>query len=49
MVARPLGEALDSRFRDDTVRGVVLTDALIGTFASALDPGRVQTAASCTT
>ena len=42
LVARPLGEALESRFRDDTVRGVVLTDALIGTFAAAHDPGRVQ-------
>jgi phytoene dehydrogenase-like protein len=42
LVARPLGEAVESRFRDDTVRGVVLTDALIGTFASAHDPGRVQ-------
>ncbi|WP_219471236.1 phytoene desaturase family protein [Nonomuraea rhizosphaerae] len=30
---RPIGEVVDERFRDDTVRGVVLTDALIGTFA----------------
>jgi phytoene dehydrogenase-like protein len=36
-VARPLGEAIEASFRDDTVRGVVLTDALIGTFASAHD------------
>jgi phytoene dehydrogenase-like protein len=42
LVARPLGEAVEARFRDDAVRGVVLTDALIGTFASAHDPGRVQ-------
>ncbi|MET8851786.1 NAD(P)/FAD-dependent oxidoreductase [Amycolatopsis sp. NPDC004625] len=32
---RPIGEALTSFFGDDTVRGVVLTDALIGTFAPA--------------
>ncbi|MBB6348887.1 phytoene desaturase family protein [Nonomuraea muscovyensis] len=30
---RPIGEVVDERFGDDTVRGVVLTDALIGTFA----------------
>ncbi|MEU7632122.1 NAD(P)/FAD-dependent oxidoreductase [Nocardia sp. NPDC049220] len=34
---RPLGETIESTFRDDTVRGVVLTDALIGTFAHAHD------------
>jgi len=39
---RPLGETLADRFDDDTVRGVVLTDALIGTFAAAEDPGLVQ-------
>lgn len=33
LVRRPLGEALERRFGDDTVRGVVATDALIGTFA----------------
>ncbi|MEV7043315.1 NAD(P)/FAD-dependent oxidoreductase [Amycolatopsis sp. NPDC051061] len=32
---RPIGETLTSWFGDDTVRGVVLTDALIGTFAAA--------------
>jgi len=37
-VARPLGETVEADFRDDTVRGVVLTDALIGTFASAHEP-----------
>ena len=36
-VDRPLGETIEDRFRDDTVRGVALTDALIGTFASAHD------------
>lgn len=30
---RPIGEVVDETFADDTVRGVVLTDALIGTFA----------------
>ncbi|MFD2350688.1 phytoene desaturase family protein [Nonomuraea ferruginea] len=33
LFARPIGEAVDERFADDVVRGVVLTDALIGTFA----------------
>ena len=42
LVARPIGEAIEATFRDDTVRGVVLTDALIGTFASAHDPGLLQ-------
>ncbi|MEU0536372.1 phytoene desaturase family protein [Amycolatopsis tolypomycina] len=32
---RPIGETLTSWFGHDTVRGVVLTDALIGTFAPA--------------
>ncbi|MDX6225842.1 MAG: hypothetical protein QOE64_2218 [Frankiales bacterium] len=35
---RPLGELLESALTDDTVRGVVLTDALIGTFTAAHDP-----------
>lgn len=30
---RPVGQVVDERFADDTVRGVILTDALIGTFA----------------
>ncbi len=33
----PIGEVIRKRFSDDTVRGVVLTDALIGTFVSADD------------
>ncbi|MEJ7891426.1 MAG: NAD(P)/FAD-dependent oxidoreductase [Solirubrobacteraceae bacterium] len=37
LVSHPLGEALDAAFADDLVRGVVLTDALIGTFAGAHD------------
>jgi phytoene dehydrogenase-like protein len=35
---QPLSEALEFTFRSDLVRGVVLTDALIGTFAPAEDP-----------
>lgn len=35
---RPLGEVLERTFTSDVVRGVVLTDALIGTFADAHDP-----------
>ena len=34
---RPLGEAIEDAFDDDVVRGIVLTDALIGTFAGAHD------------
>jgi phytoene dehydrogenase-like protein len=33
----PIGAVLERTFADDVVRGVVLTDALIGTFASAHD------------
>jgi phytoene dehydrogenase-like protein len=42
LVVRPLGEAIERRFADDTVRGVVATDALIGTFASLRDTSLVQ-------
>jgi phytoene dehydrogenase-like protein len=38
----PIGSALRRRFADDLVRGVVATDALIGTFASVDDPSLVQ-------
>jgi phytoene dehydrogenase-like protein len=38
----PLGTVLERTFTDDVVRGVVLTDALIGTFASADDPALRQ-------
>ncbi|WP_331730560.1 NAD(P)/FAD-dependent oxidoreductase (plasmid) [Kitasatospora sp. NBC_00070] len=34
---RPLGEAVEEHFRHDLVRGVVLTDAFIGTFSHAHD------------
>ncbi|AEW93732.1 MULTISPECIES: phytoene desaturase family protein [Streptomycetaceae] len=39
---RPLGEAVEAAFADDLVRGVVLTDALIGTFSHAHDPSLRQ-------
>ncbi|MFM5951196.1 MAG: phytoene desaturase family protein [Micrococcales bacterium] len=34
---RPIGETIAERFENDLVRGVVLTDALIGTFAPNVD------------
>ena len=37
-IERPVGEAIASSFDNDVVRGVALTDALIGTFAPNLDP-----------
>lgn len=42
VVSDPLGRTITSRFADDTVRGVVATDALIGTFASMDDPSLIQ-------
>jgi phytoene dehydrogenase-like protein len=42
LVREPLGRALEARFRDDLVRGVVATDALIGTFADLHSPTLVQ-------
>jgi phytoene dehydrogenase-like protein len=39
---RPIGEAIEAAFDDDVVRGIVLTDALIGTFAGARDAGLRQ-------
>ncbi|MHC0431769.1 phytoene desaturase family protein [Streptomyces sp. O3] len=38
----PIGAAVERHFADDLVRGVVLTDALIGTFADAHDPSLKQ-------
>ncbi|WP_420782840.1 phytoene desaturase family protein [Streptomyces sp. LPB2020-019-1HS] len=38
----PIGVAIERFFADDLVRGVVLTDALIGTFADAHDASLVQ-------
>jgi phytoene dehydrogenase-like protein len=42
LVTQPLGRVIEERFTDDTVRGVVATDALIGTFASMKDPSLIQ-------
>lgn len=42
IVHRPLGEAIEARVADDIVRGVVATDALIGTFADLDDPSLIQ-------
>jgi phytoene dehydrogenase-like protein len=39
---RPIGETLRRRFRSDLLRGVIATDALIGTFASLDDPDLAQ-------
>ncbi|WUS95458.1 NAD(P)/FAD-dependent oxidoreductase [Streptomyces sp. NBC_00708] len=38
----PIGVAVEEHFADDLVRGVVLTDALIGTFADAHDASLLQ-------
>ena len=37
LMERPIGEVIEERFKEDLVRGVVLTDALIGTFSSAFE------------
>jgi phytoene dehydrogenase-like protein len=42
LVERPLEDTLVERFDDPLVRGMIATDALIGTFASLDDPHRVQ-------
>ena len=42
LVERPLGEMIEERFHDDLVRGVVATNAVIGTFADLNDPSLVQ-------
>jgi phytoene dehydrogenase-like protein len=39
---RPLGETLETLIDDDAARGVVATDALIGTFADLHDPALLQ-------
>ncbi|MGV9253579.1 phytoene desaturase family protein [Streptomyces sp. NPDC003697] len=38
----PVGVAIEDHFADDLIRGVVLTDGLIGTFADAHDPSLAQ-------
>ncbi|MGZ6876701.1 MAG: phytoene desaturase family protein [Nocardioidaceae bacterium] len=42
LVEQPIGETIEKRFSDDTVRGLVATDALIGTFADLNDPSLLQ-------
>lgn len=37
LIEEPIGSVICERFKDDVVRGVVLTDALIGTFTSAFN------------
>src|SRR5690606_10902038 len=37
LVEAPIGQTIERRFADDLVRGVVLTDGLIGTLAPAVD------------
>ncbi|WP_421733145.1 phytoene desaturase family protein [Cellulomonas sp.] len=39
LVERPVGEVVDATFGSDLVRGIVLTDALIGTFARTHETG----------
>jgi phytoene dehydrogenase-like protein len=41
-VERPLGETIEETLGDDVLRGIALTDALIGTFAAAHDPALRQ-------
>ncbi len=38
LIEHPIGEAIAARLGDDLVRGVAMTDALIGTFAPNIDP-----------
>ncbi len=42
MICRPIGEAITEAVSSDLVRGVMVTDALIGTFARADDPSLMQ-------
>lgn len=44
IVEAPIGQAITAAVRNDLVRGVVATDALIGTFASTEDPSLIQNA-----
>ena len=37
-IEKPVGEVIEQSFKSDLVRGVVLTDGMIGTFGSNLDP-----------
>jgi phytoene dehydrogenase-like protein len=42
MICRPIGEAITDAVDNDLVRGVMATDALIGTFARTDDPSLAQ-------
>jgi phytoene dehydrogenase-like protein len=42
LARRPLGETLAEQFGSDTVRGVLLTDAVVGTFARATEASLLQ-------
>jgi len=42
LVEQPLGQVVEERFNDDTVRGLVASEALIGTFADLHDPSLAQ-------
>jgi phytoene dehydrogenase-like protein len=42
IIERPIGEFIERRLEDDLVRGVALTDAVIGTFAGAHDADLAQ-------
>jgi phytoene dehydrogenase-like protein len=42
IVEQPIGRAITAAVRNDLVRGVIATDALIGTFASTEDPALLQ-------
>jgi phytoene dehydrogenase-like protein len=37
LVEKPIGESLDKRFADDIIKGIVLTDGLIGTYSTAYE------------
>jgi phytoene dehydrogenase-like protein len=42
LVSQPLSRVIEERFSDDTVRGVVATDAMIGTFSPMDDESLIQ-------
>ncbi|WP_432477038.1 phytoene desaturase family protein [Nocardioides sp. GXQ0305] len=42
LVTTPIGEVIERRFADDTVRGLAAADAAVGSFASTHDPSLVQ-------
>ncbi len=42
LIERPIGQAITTAVSHDLVRGVMATDALIGTFAGVDDPSLIQ-------